>query len=191
MSDDRLLDRLRGVVIGELAPVRVELAGADPDWSQRFEEHARRIRAVLGATARRIEHIGSTAVPRLAAKPIIDVLLVVDDPADEASYVPHMEADGYELRVREPDFDDHRMFRTPTRDAHIHVFPAASPEVERYLVLRDHLRSNPRARTLYETRKRELAGQEWPTMDHYAQAKGQVIEALIAEAGGPPPRTQP
>jgi GrpB-like predicted nucleotidyltransferase (UPF0157 family) len=84
MSDDPLLHRCE-VVIGDLAPVRVEIVDHDPAWSQRFATHARRIRDALGATARRIEHIGSTAVPGLAAKPIIDILLVVDDgvPSDD------------------------------------------------------------------------------------------------------------
>ncbi len=189
MSDDPLLDRLRDVVIGDLGPVRVQVVEHHPGWSRRFSEHSERIGGALEEAARRVEHIGSTAVPGLAAKPIIDILLVVDDPADEASYLPSLEAAGYELRVREPDFDEHRMLRTPTRDVHIHVFPSWSPEIDRYLALREHLRASPPARVLYEARKRELANREWPTMDHYAHAKGAVIEALIAEAGGPAPRS--
>jgi GrpB-like predicted nucleotidyltransferase (UPF0157 family) len=187
MSDDPLLDRLRDVVIGDLGPVRVQLVEHDPAWSVLFSEHAQRIRDGLGKTARRVEHIGSTAVPGLAAKPIIDILLVVDDPADESSYLPALEAAGYELRVREADFDEHRMFRTPARDVHIHVSPPWSLEIDRYLVLREHLRASPVARAAYEARKRELASRDWPTMDHYARAKGAVIEALIAEGGGPAP----
>jgi GrpB-like predicted nucleotidyltransferase (UPF0157 family) len=189
MSDDPLLDRLREVVIGDLGPVRVEIFEHDPVWSQRFSRHAHRIRDALGEAARRVEHIGSTAVPALAAKPIIDILLVVDDPADEASYLPDLQTAGYELRVREADFDEHRMLRTPTRDVHIHVFPPWSAEIGRYLTLRERLRASPLARTAYEARKRELAHREWPTMDHYASAKSAVIEALLAEAGGSPPRS--
>jgi GrpB-like predicted nucleotidyltransferase (UPF0157 family) len=187
MSDDPLLDRLREVVIGDLGPVHVELVEHDPAWLQRFSSHAQRIRAALGEAARRVEHIGSTAVPGLAAKPIIDILLVVDDPADEASYLPELKVAGYELRVREADFDEHRMLRTPTRDVHIHVFPPWSSEIDRYLTLREHLRASPPARAAYETRKRELANREWPTMDHYARAKSTFIEVLIAEAGGSAP----
>jgi GrpB-like predicted nucleotidyltransferase (UPF0157 family) len=185
MSDDPLLDRLREVVIGDLGPVRVELCEHDPAWSQRFLSHAHRIHGALGGAVQRVEHIGSTAVPALFAKPIIDILLVVDDAADEASYLPELEDVGYELRVREADFDEHRMLRTPARDVHIHVFPPWSAEIDRYLILRDHLRACPQARTAYEARKRELSNREWPTMNHYATAKGAVIEALIAEAGGP------
>ena len=183
MSDDPLRERLHVVVLGHLGPVRVELVEHHPVWKQRFASHAHRIRDALGIGAARVEHIGSTAVPGLAAKPIIDVLLVVDDPADEASYLPELENAGYELRVREADLDEHRMLRTPTDDVHIHVFPAWSAEIDRYLTLRDHLRASPAARAVYEARKRELANREWPTMDHYASAKGAVIEALIAEAG--------
>jgi GrpB-like predicted nucleotidyltransferase (UPF0157 family) len=184
MSDDPLLRRLRDVVIGDLGPVRVELVDHDPAWLQRFSRHAQRIRDALGEPARRVEHIGSTAVPGLAAKPIIDILLVVDDPGDEASYLPDLQNAGYELRVREVDFDEHRMLRTPGRDVHVHVFPPWSEEIERYLTFRDHLRACAPARAAYESRKRELTGREWPTMDHYAEAKGAVIEALIAEAEG-------
>jgi GrpB-like predicted nucleotidyltransferase (UPF0157 family) len=185
MSNDPLLDRLREVVIGELGPVRVELVEHDAAWSQRFLRHAQRIREALGEAARQVEHIGSTAVPGLAAKPIVDILLVVDDPADEASYLPELQTAGYEVRVREADFDEHRMLRTPTGDVHIHVFPTWSAEIGRYLTLRDHLTACPPPRAAYEAYKRELANREWPTMDHYATAKGAVIEALIAEADGP------
>jgi GrpB-like predicted nucleotidyltransferase (UPF0157 family) len=160
MSDDPLLDRLREVVIGDLGPVRIELVEHGPGWSQRFSSPAQRIRDALGGTARRVEHIGSTAVPALAAKPIIDILLVVDDPADEGSYVPALEVAGYELRVRVADFDQHRLFRMPTRDVHIQVFPAWSPEIDRYLSFRDHLRASPPARAAYEARQRELANRE-------------------------------
>ena len=187
MSDDPLLDRLRDVVIGDLGPVHVELVEHDPAWSRGFSRHAQRLRDALGKAARRVEHIGSTAVPGLAAKPIIDILLVVDDPADEASYLADLEVAGYELRVREADFDEHRMLRTPTRDVHIHVFPAWSAEIDRYLTLREHLRASPPARAAYEARKRELANREWPSMDHYARAKGAVVEALLAEAAGSAP----
>ncbi len=111
MPDDHLVERLRDVVIGDLDPVRVELADPDPTWPARFEEHAQGIRSALGAAATAVEHIGSTAVPDLAAKPIIDILLVVVDPNEETAYLPQLEDAGYELRVREPDFDGHRMLR--------------------------------------------------------------------------------
>ena len=120
----------------------------------RHEEE--RIRSSLGQAALSVEHIGSTSVPGLAAKPIVDILLVVEDSADEASYVPALEEAGYVLRVREPDFDEHRMFRTPDKDVHVHVFSAGSPEIERYLLLRERLCEHEGDRELYARTKREL-----------------------------------
>ncbi|MBA3703617.1 MAG: GrpB family protein, partial [Rubrobacteraceae bacterium] len=141
-----------------------------------------KIRAALGEAALSVEHIGSTSVPGLAAKPIVDVLLVVEDSGDEASYLPALEEAGYVLRVREPDFDEHRMFRTPEKDVHVHVFSSGSLEIERYLLLRDRLREDQGDRELYARTKRDLAGRDWPSMQHYAEAKTEVIEGIVARA---------
>jgi GrpB-like predicted nucleotidyltransferase (UPF0157 family) len=181
-QSDELHDYLRQVTIGDLEQPDLVVVDYEPAWPQRFAEHETRLRNSLGDRARRIEHIGSTAVPGLAAKSIIDILLVVDDTADEASYVPALEAAGYELRIREPAFFEHRMLRTPGRDVHVHVFSPDSPEVGRYLRLRERLRSNEADRELYAQTKRRLATQQWPTMQHYAEAKTTVIEAILARA---------
>ena len=138
--------------------------------------------AALGEAALSVEHIGSTSVPGLAAKPIVDILLVVEDSGEEASYVPSLEGAGYILRVREPDFHEHRMFRTPAKDVHVHVFSAGSPEIERYLLLRDRLRQNEGDRELYAQTKRELAMRDWPNIEHYAEAKTEVVEDIISRA---------
>jgi GrpB-like predicted nucleotidyltransferase (UPF0157 family)/ribosomal protein S18 acetylase RimI-like enzyme len=175
-------DYLRRVTIGALEQPDIVVVDSDPAWPGRFAEHEATIRAALGERARRVEHIGSTAVPGLAAKPIIDVLLVVEDPADEPAYLPALEAAGYALRVREPDFYEHRMLRTPAGDLHLHVFADDSPEIGRYLVLRDRLRRDEADRELYAAAKRRLAARRWPTMQHYAEAKSAVIEAIIARA---------
>jgi len=177
-----LNDYLRRVTIGALERPDIVVVDYDPAWPGRFADHQATIRAALGARARLVEHIGSTAVPGLAAKPIVDVLLVVDDPADEPSYLPALQAAGYALRIREPDFHQHRMLRTPARDLHLHVFAADSPEVGRYLLLRDRLRRDQADRELYAATKRRLAAGRWPTMQHYAEAKSAVIEAIIARA---------
>jgi len=169
-------------LIGGPEKREIVIADPDPGWPDRFREHASRIAEALGSTALRVEHIGSTSVPGLPAKPIIDVLLVVERPDDEDSYLPALERAGYVLRVREPSFDQHRMLRTPERDMHLHVFPPTSPEVQRYLALRDLLRRDAAARRLYADTKRRLAQQDWPTMNHYADAKSSVIEQLIAQA---------
>ena len=181
---DEVEGYLRQVTIGPIERPAIVVADYDPAWSARFAEHEATIRGALGAGAKQVEHVGSTAVPDLAAKPIIDVLLVVDDSADEGSYLPALEAAGYELRIREPGFYEHRMLRTPDRDVHLHVLSTGSPEIERYLLLRDRLRSDTADRTLYEQTKRELASRLWPTMQHYAEAKGAVIEEIIARARG-------
>jgi GrpB-like predicted nucleotidyltransferase (UPF0157 family)/ribosomal protein S18 acetylase RimI-like enzyme len=179
---DELLDYVRDVTVGAIEQTAIVLVEHDPAWAARFAAHKAGLRAALGERALLVEHIGSTAVPGLPAKPIVDVLLVVADSADEPAYLPALKAAGYELRIREPEFHEHRMLRTPGRDLHLHVLSAGSPEIERYLLLRDRLRREPGERVLYEQTKRALAAREWPTMSHYADAKGAVIEDIIARA---------
>lgn len=180
-DDDELERYLAEVMVGPLEQVEIRVVDYDLAWPERFRHEAARIRAALGDGVR-VEHIGSTSVPGLAAKPVVDILLVLDDPGDEGSYVPALERAGYELRVREPQFWEHRMLRTPARDVHVHVLPPASPEVERYLLFRDRLRAVPEERESYAATKRELAARQWRTMQHYAEAKTEVVEAIIARA---------
>jgi GrpB-like predicted nucleotidyltransferase (UPF0157 family) len=170
---------LDAVLIGGREPGIVRLVDYDLGWPARFDSERARISAALGPLARRIEHIGSTAVPGLAAKPIIDVLVEVDDPEAEPLYAPQLESAGYLLRVREPR---HRMFRTPARDVHVHIWPAGSTETLDYLLLRDRLRTHAGDRRLYEGAKRALADRHWPDMNYYAEAKGAVIEEIKARA---------
>lgn len=182
MSDE-IGEYLKQVVLGDPAEHReIVLVDYDPEWPQRFHEEAAKIRSALPGVVVGLEHIGSTSVPGLAAKPIIDILLVVQNSGDEHSYVPALEQAGYELRVREPDFDEHRMLRTPRRDVHIHVFSSGSGQIDRLLVFRDHLRRVANDRRRYEDLKRELASQPWATMQHYAEAKTDLIEELLARA---------
>jgi GrpB-like predicted nucleotidyltransferase (UPF0157 family) len=169
-------------LIGGIEKRRIEIMDYDTHWPEKFQRLASIIAGALGDAALRIEHIGSTSVPGLGAKPIIDILLVVEDSRNEASYLPKMEAIGYELRVREPDFHEHRMFRTPARDVHVHVYSAASLEIERNLIFRDRLCTDAHDRQLYEVTKRKLAAQPWPDMNAYAAAKTQIIERIIANA---------
>jgi len=180
--NDPIEKRLREAIIGDIEPQTIVVADYDPAWPERFRYEEARIRAALGAAALSVEHIGSTSVPGLAAKPILDVLLVVEDSGDEGFYVPAIEGAGYVLRVREPGFDEHRMFRTPAKDVHVHVFSPGSPEIDRYLLLRERLREDEGDRELYARTKRELASREWPSMQHYAEAKTEVIEGIIARA---------
>jgi GrpB-like predicted nucleotidyltransferase (UPF0157 family) len=182
MSNDPIEERQREIIIGEVEPQAIVVVDYDPAWPGRFRREEAKIRAALGEAALSVEHIGSTSVPGLAAKPIVDILLVVEDSGEEASYLPALEKAGYVLRVREPDFHEHRMFRTPEKDVHLHVYSAGSPEIERYLLLRNRLRENGEERELYVGTKRELARRDWPSMQHYAEAKTEVIEGIIARA---------
>jgi GrpB-like predicted nucleotidyltransferase (UPF0157 family) len=182
VANDPIEELIREVVIGEVESPAIVIADYDPAWAERFRREAAKIRAALGEAALAIEHIGSTSVPGLAAKPIVDILLVVEDSSYEASYLPALESAGYVLRVREPDFHEHRMLRTPAKDVHVHVFSPTSPEIERYLLLRERLRENEEDRELYARTKRDLASKEWPSMDHYAEAKTDVIEGIITRA---------
>lgn len=170
----------RSGLIGGVEKCEIVIADYDAGWPEKYRTHARRISASLGAAALRIEHIGSTSVPGLAAKPIIDILLVVADSADESCYLQKLTALGYELRVREPEFHEHRMFRTCDRDVHVHVLSIGSTEIDRYLTFRDRLRGNTGYRRRYEAEKRRLAARPWPDMNAYADAKTDCIERILA-----------
>jgi GrpB-like predicted nucleotidyltransferase (UPF0157 family) len=120
------------------------------------------------------------------AKPIIDILLVVANSADEPSYVPALEAAGYVLRIREPDWHEHRLFKGPDTNINLHVFTQGSREIRRTLLLRDWLRTNKTDRELYARTKRDLASKKWKYVQNYADAKSEVVEAILerAEASG-------
>lgn len=168
------------ILIGGIEQSDIRIVDYDPEWPERYQTQHRIIADALANSLLRIEHIGSTAVPGLAAKPIIDILIVVADSADEPSYLPRLGAAGYELRVREPGFHQHRMLRTPARDVHVHVWPPDAPEIARQLAFRDRLRTNAEDRRRYEDTKRCLAALSWPDMDAYAEAKTAIIEAILA-----------
>ncbi|ALM52575.1 GrpB family protein [Halomonas huangheensis] len=169
-------------LIGGVEKRRIEIVAWRSEWPGLYQCHAQRICQVLGTILQRIEHIGSTAVEELDAKPIIDILAVVADPSDEDCYLAAMQAAGYELRVRDPDFDEHRMFRTPQRDVHIHVFPPDSIECQRYLLLRDYLRRHGGMRDRYAALKHDLSRVDWADMNAYAAAKTEFIEHVISLA---------
>ena len=156
----------------------------DAEWPRLFEREAARIREALGSRVMQLEHVGSTSVPGLAAKPRIDIMLAVADSTAEDAYVPALEAKGYVLRVREPDWYEHRMFNGPDTDVNLHVFTAGCPEIDRMILFRDHLRSNDSDRALYERTKRDLAARRWKYTQQYADAKTQVVEEIIGRAQG-------
>jgi GrpB-like predicted nucleotidyltransferase (UPF0157 family) len=157
----------------------VVIADYDPAWPALFEREAGRLRDVLGAEILLLEHVGSTSVPGLAAKPVIDILLVVADPADEGRYLPPLEQAGYRLVIREPGWHEHRALKGPDTDINLHVHGPASPEIERHLRFRDHLRADDADRELYQRTKRELAARPWTYIQQYADAKSAVVEEIL------------
>jgi GrpB-like predicted nucleotidyltransferase (UPF0157 family) len=177
--DDAFDGYLDVVLIGGREERELVLVDYVPTCATRYELERVRILQALGQVAWRVEHVGSTAVPGLAAKPIVDILVVVDDPDDEDGYLRAMEEAGYVLRIREPG---HRMFRTPERDVHVHIWKAGSNDERRQLVFRDWLRQNPDDRALYETVKRRFIGEKFTDMNYYARAKGPVIEDIMRRA---------
>ena len=160
----------------------IVLVDYDDAWPVRFEREARRIRVALGVRALLLEHTGSTSVPGLAAKPIIDIVLAVPDSANEDEYVPALEAEGFELRIREPDWYEHRVLKKTVPNVNLHVFTDGEPEVERMVAFRDLLRRDPAELDLYLRAKRELAGREWRHVQHYADAKSAVVEDILSRA---------
>lgn len=163
-------------------PCKIAIVDYDPRWPQLFFQESSRIHSALGDLALQIEHTGSTSVPGLAAKPVIDILLVVSNSANEDAYVPALERAGYVLRIREPNWHEHRMFNGPHTAVNLHVFSDGCPEIGRVLKFRDWLRNNSADRDLYARTKRALAQQEWNNVQEYADAKATVITEIMARA---------
>ena len=179
-------EALRQHTVGEPKPLQapIEICEYDPLWPALYEREAARIRATLGDRVVRLEHAGSTSVPTLPAKPIIDIVLEVPNSADEASYVPDLEAAGYVLRIREPEWFEHRVFKGPDTNVNLHVYSAGCDETLRMVLFRDWLRANADDRELYAAAKRELAVRDWKYMQQYADAKTAVVMEIMARAEG-------
>ncbi len=177
-------EEIRYSTVGELKPLteRIVLVDYDLEWPRSFEREAARVRAILGSQVLRLEHTGSTSVPGLAAKPIIDMTLEIPDSSDESRYVPSMEGAGYILRIREPDWHQHRLFKGPDTNINLHVFSAGCPEVDRMVLFRDWLREHAEDRQLYERTKRDLASRDWKYVQNYADAKSSVVAEVMARA---------
>ena len=177
-------EELQRLTIGERKPhnAPITLAEYDLEWPGLFVREADRVRAVLGDVAVLIEHVGSTSVPGLAAKPVIDMLLVVPNSADESSYVPPLKAAGYVLHIREPEWFEHRLFKGPDTDINLHVFSLGASEIDRMLRFRDWLRTSEADRDNYERTKRELAQHVWRHLQHYADAKITIVQEIMNRA---------
>ena len=160
----------------------VELSPYDPAWREQYAAEAAKIRAALGEAAQALEHVGSTSIPGISAKPILDIVLGVADPADEAAYVPALTARGYRLHIREPEWHEHRLLKGANPAVNLHVFTAGDHEIERMVAFRDRCRAHPEERDLYQQTKQALAARTWRYVQHYANAKAEVVEAIIARA---------
>ena len=160
----------------------ISLVEYDPAWPVTFEAGAARIRSALGRTAALIEHAGSTAVPGLAAKPIIDIVLGVPNSTDEGAYVPPLEAVGYRLVIREPGWYEHRLLKGTDPAVNVHVFSIGCEEIEAMLRFRDRLRHHPGDLELYLRTKRQLAARTWTYVQDYADAKSEVIREIRERA---------
>jgi GrpB-like predicted nucleotidyltransferase (UPF0157 family) len=164
-------------LVGGVEAFLLKLHDYDERWPKIYDDHRRRIRAALAAAD--VEHIGSTSVPGLAAKPIVDMVVAVDDITAEEDYLDALVAAGYVLRVREPG---HRLVRTSARDVHVHIYERGDAAIDEYLLLRDHLREDADDRELYENTKRELLTSSWEDMNAYSDAKTGVIREIMARA---------
>jgi GrpB-like predicted nucleotidyltransferase (UPF0157 family) len=180
MTDEQILASNVGTPV--VLNHSVLIVDYDAEWPGLFEREEARIRAALGDFTLAIEHVGSTSVPGLAAKPKIDILLVVANSADESIYVPALEDAVYKLKIREPNWYEHRMFKGPDTDVNLHIFSQGCEEIERMLLFRNWLRNNKDDRKLYEQTKRELAQKSWKYMQNYADAKSAVVADIMARA---------
>ncbi|HVV23042.1 MAG TPA: GrpB family protein [Pseudonocardiaceae bacterium] len=173
-------------VQGPPPDVVVELVPYNPEWPARYAALAEDIHAALGATALDTEHVGSTSVPGLAAKDIIDIDLMVTDPADEDSYIPPLEAIGYTLTVREPSWHQHRCLTRAAPKANLHVFGPDCPETIRHRMFRDWLTAHPEDRELYERAKRAAIPGGGPMMAYNARKQDvirEIYDRLFRAAG--------
>jgi GrpB-like predicted nucleotidyltransferase (UPF0157 family) len=166
----------------ERSPV-IEIVDYDPRWPLQYADHADRIRTAIGSAALAIEHVGSTSVPGLAAKPRIDIDVIVPDPKDEDAYLPALEAAGYVLRVREPDWYDHRCLHGYEPMANVHVFGPDCDEHLRHVIFRDWLRTHPDDRARYADVKRRIAAEGVTYMAEYAARKSDIVIDILRRAG--------
>jgi GrpB-like predicted nucleotidyltransferase (UPF0157 family) len=180
MTEEQILR----VTVGERQPLNgmIYLAPYDPTWPSLYSRLEQRIHEALGGDALLLEHVGSTSVPGLSAKPILDMVLAVADSSDEASYVERLEQRGFKLRIREPDWYEHRMLKSSDPNVNLHVFSDGCEEIDQMLLFRDWLRKHAEDRLLYEGKKRELAGRIWKYTQNYADAKSEVVQEILARA---------
>lgn len=177
-------DQIIAATVGERQPLNdtIYLAPYDSAWPSLFDRLKNHLIEALGHEILLLDHVGSTAVPGLSAKPIIDMVLAVADSSEETSYVKPLEEKGYTLRVREPDWYEHRLLKPPDVKGNLHVFSDGCEEIEQMLLFRDWLRNHADDRLLYEETKRELAARTWKYTQSYADAKAEIVQEILARA---------
>jgi GrpB-like predicted nucleotidyltransferase (UPF0157 family) len=163
----------------------VVLVESQTSWAEQGAAETSCVRGALGDVALQVEHVGSTSIPGLLAKPILDIVLVVADPDEESSYVPALERAGYVLHVREPWWHRHRMLKGVDPAVNLHVFSPTCAEPTRMIVFRDRLLADEEDRERYAATKRDLAARTWRYTQHYADAKSAVVEEILARTGAP------
>jgi GrpB-like predicted nucleotidyltransferase (UPF0157 family) len=177
-------EQIIAVTVGEPRILNgpIYLAPYDPAWPSLYARLEKQIHKALRDTILLLEHVGSTSVPGLSAKPVIDMVLAVPDSTNEPSYVQPLEDKGYTLSIREPDWYGHRLLKPPDVEGNLHVFSAGCEEIERMLLFRDWLRNHADDRLFYENTKRELSARTWKYTQNYADAKSEVIQEILARA---------
>jgi GrpB-like predicted nucleotidyltransferase (UPF0157 family) len=177
-------DEAQASFVGEIPRLqgKIEVASYNPEWPVQFEAEAALIRRTLGDRVLELEHVGSTSVPGLQAKPILDIDLVVIDSTDERAYLPALEAAGYTLTIREPHWHEHRMLKRMEPAVNLHVWTLGSPEAARHKIFRDWLRTHEADRRAYGSHKQALAEQEFSYMHEYNNVKSILIREILARA---------
>lgn len=167
-------------VLGQPKAENIEVEAYSPSWAELFQTLRQGIAAALAGKTLAIEHIGSTAVPGLPAKPVIDIDVIVDDPENEDTYVPALTAMGYTLTVREHSWYRHRMLRLDSPRVNVHVFGPDCPEYIRHILFRDWLCTHPQDRSLYADAKTQ-AKDGADTVQTYNMRKQAVVREIYTK----------
>lgn len=172
---------LEKVTVGNVNELngKITLCEYKDEWAEMFQRERNKIDAALNGNHIMIEHVGSTSVPGLCAKPILDILLLVQDSAEESAYVPMLERVGYVLKIREPDWYEHRLMKGAEPEVNLHVFSIGCEEAERMIGFRDWLRTHEDDREKYASVKRELAKKTWKYVQNYADSKSEVVAEIF------------
>lgn len=165
--------------------MRVFMVPHDLNWRQEFDYEARCITEALGDTAVTVHHIGSTAIPNISAKPVIDILLVVQDHADLDAKQAAMEALGYETRGAS-GIPGRRFFRRDNKDGdrthQVHAFEAGSSQIARHLAFRDYMIAHPDIAQEYSELKQKLAAEHPNDIEAYMDGKEAFIQEIDRRA---------